>query len=63
MAEAIQRAGSTEAQAIIDELNKTDRDCVAGHVKFDPNGDPIKSISMIQIVGGEHKLVAKVSGN
>jgi branched-chain amino acid transport system substrate-binding protein len=63
MAEAIQRAGSTEAQAIIDELNKTDRDCVAGHVKFDENGDPIKSISMIQIVNGEHKLVAKVSGN
>ena len=63
MAEAIQRAGSTEHQAIIDELNKTDRDSVAGHVKFDENGDPIKSISMIQIVNGEHVLAAKVSAN
>lgn len=60
MAEAIGRANSTDHQAIIDELNKTDRDSVTGHVAFDANGDPIKSISMIQIVGGEHKLVAKV---
>ena len=62
MAEAIERAASTESQAIIDELNKTDRDAVAGHVTFDANGDPLKSISIIKVVNGEHELVAKVMG-
>ena len=60
---AIERAGSTDAAAIIAELAKTDADGVTGHVTFDANGDPLKSISIIQIVGGNHKLAAKVSGN
>lgn len=61
MVEAIESAGSTDAQAIIDALAATDRDSVAGHVKFDENGDPIKAISMIQIINGEHVLADKVS--
>jgi len=62
MADAIANAGSTDADAIIAELAKTDSDGVTGHVQFDANGDPIKDISMIQIVDGQHVLAAKVSG-
>lgn len=62
MAQAMEKAKSTDAQKVIDALAKTDGDYVTGHITFDANGDPVKSISIIQIVGGEHKLAAKVSG-
>ena len=32
-----------------------------GPIKFDENGDPIKAISMIKLVDGEHVLESKVS--
>ena len=35
---------------------------VTGSIKFDENGDPIKSITMIQVVDGEHLVVGKVEG-
>jgi len=62
MKSAIEAAGSTEAEAIITALAATDMSGVTGHVTFDENGDPIKSISIIQVVSGEHVLAAKVSG-
>ena len=62
MAQAMEKAKSTEAQKVVDALAKTDGDYVTGHITFDANGDPVKSISIIQIVNGEHKLAAKVSG-
>ena len=62
MAQAIKTAGSNDATKIIDALAKTNSDYVTGHITFDANGDPVKSISIIQIVNGEHKLAAKVSG-
>ena len=62
MAQAMEKAKSTDAQKVIDALAKTDGDYVTGHITFDANGDPVKSISIIQIIGGEHKLAAKVSG-
>ncbi len=60
---AIEKAASTDSEAIITALAETDKDGVTGHVTFDENGDPIKSISIIQIVDGEHVLAAKVAGN
>lgn len=62
MKAAIESAGSTDSQAIIDALAATDLGGVTGHVVFDTNGDPVKSISIIQVVNGEHVLAAKVSG-
>lgn len=61
MMNAIQTAGSTDGEAIKDALKATDMDAVAGRITFDENGDPLKAISMIKIVGGELKLEAKVS--
>lgn len=62
MKSAIEAAGSTDADAMIKALAATDQDGVTGHVTFDENGDPIKSISIIQIINGQHKLAAKVLG-
>lgn len=62
MKRAIEEAGSTDADAIIAALAATDMSGVTGNVVFDENGDPIKSISIIQVKNGKHVLAAKVSG-
>jgi branched-chain amino acid transport system substrate-binding protein len=62
MADALTEAGSTEADAIIAALSGIEADGVTGHITFDENGDPNKSISVIQVVDGQHVLKAKVSG-
>lgn len=61
MSRAIKAAGSTDADAIISALAKTNVDGVTGHITFDENGDPKKSLTVIQIVDGKHKVAAKVS--
>ena len=35
---------------------------VTGAIKFDVNGDPIKAITVIQVVNGQHVVVKKVQG-
>ncbi|MDF2614042.1 MAG: Amino acid-binding protein [Clostridia bacterium] len=60
MMEAIEKAGSTDGEKILAALQATDRDGVTGHVTFDENGDPQKSVSMITIKDGALKLEAKV---
>lgn len=62
MADAIKRAGSTDSAAIVAALTTTDIEGVAGNVTFDSNGDPKKSISIIQVIDGKHVLAAKVGG-
>lgn len=60
MLDAIAKAGSTEGEKILAALQATDADAVAGHVTFDENGDPQKSVSMIKVEGGALKLEAKI---
>ncbi len=61
MADAIEAAGSTDSQAIIDALALTDKDCVTGHVTFDADGNPEKSVAMIQVVDGAYTLFDKIT--
>ncbi len=61
MAAAIDAADSTDSDAIIAALAQTDKEGVTGHVTFDENGDPQKSVSMIQVVDGAYKLYGKVT--
>jgi branched-chain amino acid transport system substrate-binding protein len=61
MADAINSAGSLDADAINLALADLDfTDAVTGSIKFDDNGDPIKSITVIQIVDGIHEVYTKV---
>ena len=61
MAQAIETAGSTDGEAIVSALTETEIEGVTGNIVFDDNGDPQKSISVIQLVDGEHVLADKVS--
>ena len=61
MAAAIDAADSLESEAIVTALAGSDREGVTGHVTFDDNGDPQKSVSMIQVVDGAYTLFDKVT--
>jgi len=61
MAAAIESAGSLDSAAIVEALAATDKEGVTGHVTFDANGDPQKSVSMIQVVDGAYTLYEKVT--
>ncbi len=56
---AIENAGSTDAQAIVDAMAATDIDGVTGHIIYDEHRDPQKDVAMITFEGGEMKLVEK----
>ncbi|WP_243661396.1 ABC transporter substrate-binding protein [Miniphocaeibacter halophilus] len=59
--EAIEKAGSTDKQAIVDAMKEIDFEGVTGNLKFDENNNPVKSVSMIKIVNGEYTLDSVVA--
>lgn len=56
LANAIEKAGSTDNEAIIKALSETEYDGITGKMKFDADGNPIKSVSVIKIINGEYTL-------
>jgi len=65
LAEAIQRAGSTDTTKIRDEVMKTDRKFVTGSIKYNEKRNPIKSAVMIKVdkVDGKLKEVYSATVN
>lgn len=64
MAAAIEDAGTTDyadVVAALSDLNYTD--AVTGSITFDDQGDPIKSITIIKLVNGEHVVETKVDAS
>lgn len=61
LADAIKQAGSVDSDKIIAALANTDLTGVTGNIVFDEEGDPRKSISVVQVINGEHVLAAKVA--
>jgi branched-chain amino acid transport system substrate-binding protein len=53
LAEAIEKAGSTDSAKIKDAMMQTDKKFVTGQIKFNEHRDPIKSITMVKIVKGD----------
>lgn len=60
MIEAIEAAGTTDADAVITQLQKTSLDCVTGHITFDENRNPVKTVSVIEIKDGQNTLFKKL---
>lgn len=54
MIEAIREANSLKASDIVAQLKKTDYDGVLGNIKFDDNGDPIKTPIFVTIKDGAY---------
>lgn len=59
MLQAIEEAGSTDPQAIVDALNNISFDGILGHLEFDENGDPIKDLAYITIKDGKYTSFAE----
>ena len=59
---AYEGAGENYADhaAFTQALSEVEIDGVTGHITFDKNGDPVKSVSVIQIQDGKQTLAAKV---
>ncbi len=57
VAKAIEKAGSTEPQKIIDAMAATDYAGLTGNIVFDENRNPVKSAVIMSIKGGAYKYV------
>ena len=51
---AIEKAGTTDKQAVVDALKNLDYDGVTGHLTFDENNNPVKAVTVLKIVNGEY---------
>lgn len=61
MMNAIETAGSTDSDAIIQAIKNTEYNGVTGNITFDKNGDPIKAVSILKIENGKYKLFDKIT--
>jgi branched-chain amino acid transport system substrate-binding protein len=59
MMEAVQNAGSTDSAAVVEALKGTDYEGITGHIQFDADGNPVKSISIIRVKDGVDTLYGK----
>ncbi|HRN50019.1 MAG TPA: amino acid ABC transporter substrate-binding protein [Anaerolineales bacterium] len=57
LADAIERAGTLEREAVRDAIAATDLETVVGHVVFNEDGTSNVSNPMVQIVGGAQQLI------
>lgn len=63
IAAAIEAAGSTDKEALVAALADLNlSNIVTGSLSFDEEGDPVKAITVIQVVDGEHVVHAKIGG-
>ncbi|MDY4788129.1 MAG: ABC transporter substrate-binding protein [Bacilli bacterium] len=59
MKEAIERANSLDYDKVVEAMKNTDYKGITGHIKFDENGDPIKSTTIIEVKDGEYTKFTK----
>lgn len=61
MADAIERAGTTERSKIREALAKTENfQGVTGSISFNPHGDPTKSAVIMEITGGRRHFLKRI---
>ena len=51
---AIEKAGTTDKQAVVDALKSLDYSGVTGHLTFDEKNNPVKAVTVLKIVNGEY---------
>lgn len=59
--QAIEAAGTTDAEAVVAAMQEIEYDGVTGHITFDENGDPIKDVAILKLEGGEVSLETKLA--
>ena len=59
--DAIQNANSTDMNAILNAMAKTNYSGVSGKIKFDENRNPIKNITILKIEDGKNNFFKVVN--
>lgn len=54
MKDAIEKAGSTDKEAIVKAMKGIEFDGVTGHLKFDDKNNPVKAVTVLKIVNGNY---------
>lgn len=54
MKAAIEKAGTTDKQAVVEALKNLDYNGVTGHLTFDEKNNPVKAVTVLKIVNGEY---------
>lgn len=62
MKDAIEKAGSTDKEAIIKTLKGIEFDGVTGHLKFDDKNNPVKAVTVLKIVNGQYTFDSVIQG-
>lgn len=57
---AIEKAGSTDKQKIVDALKGIEYDGVTGYLTFDDHNNPIKAVTVLKIENGKYVFDSKV---
>lgn len=60
MKSAIEKAGSTDKQKIVDALKGIEYDGVTGYLTFDDHNNPIKAVTVLKIENGKYVFDSKV---
>ena len=61
MLDSIEKAGSTDPEAIKEALKNADFVGVTGPVKFDENGDPSKAAVIMEVKDNKFSYITEVS--
>jgi len=54
MKDAIEKAGSTDKDAIVKAMKESDFAGVTGHLRFDEKNNPVKAVTVLKIVNGNY---------
>lgn len=51
---AIEKAGTTEKEALVKAIKASDMEGITGHLTFDEKNNPIKAVTIIKVQGGKY---------
>ena len=54
MKDAIEKAGSTDKDAIVKAMKESDFAGVTGHLRFDETNNPVKAVTVLKVVNGNY---------
>lgn len=57
---AVEKAGSTDRQAVVDALKNIEYDGITGYLTFDEHNNPVKAVTILKIVNGEYVFDSKI---
>ena len=59
--EAVEKAGTTDKEALTKAIKESEFNGVTGHLTFDDKNNPVKGVTVIKIVDGEYTFDSVVS--